>query len=252
MMIVDHLDKALAMALNGPMTDQLIPATTTAFLAGGSYEARSACDHDTVWIFEVVARTAQYITIVDDEGKQRHVGVRVWDGVELASPLGTYSMAPVLRADRRYMVDGERTQRVPNPKCRFGQQHTWQSAGYEIGDYTVTMCVRCQLVDGTGKKVTVESGALVSMGPGTANAIASEHFGRLATRKPEPDQPVVAPTSKFRSLITVTLVLGIDQHDVFTNDITAAVDAAEFVADQVPRYMQHLEVVSCESSVSNP
>lgn len=251
-MIVDHVDKRLATALNGAMTDQLIPATTTAFLAGGSYEARSACDHDTVWIFEVVARTAQYITIVDDEGKQRHVGVRVWDGVELASPLGTYSMAPVLRADRRYTVDGERTQRVPNPKCRFGQQHTWQSAGYEIGDYTVTMCVRCQLVDGTGKKVTVESGALVSMAPGSANAIASEHFGQLATRKPEPDQPVVAPTSEYRSLITVTLVLGIHEHDVRTNDLDAMASVTHGAADLVGRFYPHLEVVSCESSVSNP
>lgn len=61
-----------------------------------------------------------------------------------------------------------------------------------------------------------------------------------------------APASEYRSLITVTLVLGIDRHDVFTNDITPAVDAAEFVADQVPRPLQHLEVISCESSVSNP
>lgn len=57
---------------------------------------------------------------------------------------------------------------------------------------------------------------------------------------------------EFRSLITVTLVLGIHRHNEVTNDVGAAVDVAEFVADQVPRYYQHLEVVSCESVVANP
>lgn len=70
------------------------------FQIGQSYEARSACDYDVVWTFTVVKRTAKFITIVDEYGDVRRVGVRVWNGSEYASPLGTYSMAPVIGAER--------------------------------------------------------------------------------------------------------------------------------------------------------
>jgi len=75
-------------------------STTHTFQIGNTYSARSACNYDTVWTFAVIKRTAKFITIKDEYGEIRRVGVRTWNGVEFASPLGTYSMAPVLSADK--------------------------------------------------------------------------------------------------------------------------------------------------------
>lgn len=76
----------------------------TTFQVGKTYSARSACDHDCVFTWEVVSRTAKRITLnyivggtVRDTVTR---GVRVWDGVETAMPFGSYSMAPAIRADR--------------------------------------------------------------------------------------------------------------------------------------------------------
>lgn len=92
------LDIGLAIADNRVVTD--LASSLIAFQVGSTYEARSACDYDCVWTFTVTARTARFITIVDRDRETRRVGVRVWNGVESASPLGTYSMAPVIRAER--------------------------------------------------------------------------------------------------------------------------------------------------------
>lgn len=73
------------------------PASIARFIVGEFYECRSACDSDCFWTFEVLARTAKFITITDGD-KIRRVGVYVYEGVESALPLGKYSMAPVLRA----------------------------------------------------------------------------------------------------------------------------------------------------------
>ena len=71
------------------------------FTVGATYSARSFCDYDCVWTFTVIARTARFITIIQEgETTPKRVGVRTWNGVESASPLGTYSMAPVLSANR--------------------------------------------------------------------------------------------------------------------------------------------------------
>lgn len=73
------------------------------FEVGQSYQCRSVCDWDCVWTFRVVSRTAKFITIVQDNDpheKPKRVGVREYKGIEAASPLGTYSMAPVISAGR--------------------------------------------------------------------------------------------------------------------------------------------------------
>lgn len=61
-----------------------------------------------------------------------------------------------------------------------------------------------------------------------------------------------SPASKYRSLITVTLVLGVHQDDVRTNDLDAMASVTHGAAYLVERFYPHLQVVSCESSVSNP
>jgi len=73
------------------------------FEVGKEYSMRSVCDHDCVWTFKVIARTAKTITVVGIGhslcGQFRINGkVSEWAGRETVYPLGRYSMAPVLRA----------------------------------------------------------------------------------------------------------------------------------------------------------
>lgn len=78
-------------------------ATTApaAFEVGSTYQAVSACDSDCIWTLEVIARTAKFVTLRDvRSGETNRVGVRNYNGEEWASPFGTYSMAPVIRANR--------------------------------------------------------------------------------------------------------------------------------------------------------
>jgi hypothetical protein len=68
------------------------------FTTGQQVSCRSACDHDTVWTFEVVKRTAKFVTLRDvcsDETVR--VGVLTSNGAEWCKPFGTFSMCPVLR-----------------------------------------------------------------------------------------------------------------------------------------------------------
>jgi hypothetical protein len=70
------------------------------FLVGKTYQTRSIGDADCVFSFEVLKRSAKTITI---EYNGRHVRRGVWvddEGVERCKPCGTYSMCPVIRADR--------------------------------------------------------------------------------------------------------------------------------------------------------
>lgn len=74
----------------------------TTFEIGKRYSCRSACDYECVWTFEVVGRTATGVRIRDvDEAKPPRLRkIRVWYGVESCMPMGSYSMAPILSADR--------------------------------------------------------------------------------------------------------------------------------------------------------
>jgi len=72
----------------------------TEFKVGKTYEMRWATDSTLRTPVTVEARTAKFVVIPDVNGVLRRVGVKVRDGVETCLPLGNYSMAPVLRADR--------------------------------------------------------------------------------------------------------------------------------------------------------
>jgi hypothetical protein len=76
---------------------------TNAFKIGETYWCRSACDYDCKFEFTIIARTPKRMTVEDGYGKAKVVGVKVdEDGVEWALPMGNYSMAPVIRADRDF------------------------------------------------------------------------------------------------------------------------------------------------------
>lgn len=82
--------------------------TTVKFKAGSIYSCNSVGDHNCRWFFRVEKRTAKTILVTElnrdltvnthrqnESGRKR---ISLWDGVESVSPLGRYSMAPILRA----------------------------------------------------------------------------------------------------------------------------------------------------------
>lgn len=71
------------------------------FEVGNKYSMRSICDHNCVWTYEVVERTAQTITITDGkEVKKCRISKKIseYRGAESVYPLGQYSMCPILSA----------------------------------------------------------------------------------------------------------------------------------------------------------
>jgi hypothetical protein len=73
------------------------------FEIGKTYSMRSACMHDCIWTYTVTKRTAQTITITDGkETKTCRIAKKVsgYLNAETVFPLGQYSMAPSLTADK--------------------------------------------------------------------------------------------------------------------------------------------------------
>lgn len=75
------------------------------FEIGKSYFCRSACDYDCIWTFKVVERTAKTIKLVNTMSSKGEItACRVFflhnSQIEAVRPLGSYSMAPILSADK--------------------------------------------------------------------------------------------------------------------------------------------------------
>lgn len=73
------------------------------FEIGTTYSMRSIGDHDCVWTYTVTDRTAQTITL--DNGKEIKrcrisKKASAYRNAETIYPLGQYSMAPCLSADK--------------------------------------------------------------------------------------------------------------------------------------------------------
>lgn len=72
----------------------------TKFQVGKTYYQASLCDHECIFRFKILARTAKTITtIVHDKRVKRGIGVDEY-GIEHFMPFGRYSMAPSVGADR--------------------------------------------------------------------------------------------------------------------------------------------------------
>lgn len=72
------------------------------FEVGKTYSMSSPCDHNCVWTYTVVKRTAKTVTLVDKYGEKKVCRISdkrtaLWGG-EVVNPLGNYSMSPVLEA----------------------------------------------------------------------------------------------------------------------------------------------------------
>lgn len=71
---------------------------TKQFVVGETYSTRSACDHECVFSFTILARTAKQIT-TEIRGETVKRGVSVYGDVEQFKPFGSYSMAAIISAD---------------------------------------------------------------------------------------------------------------------------------------------------------
>lgn len=69
------------------------------FITGKKYMARFISDADSTIEIKVVSRTEKTIK-AEVDGKVKTLRPYVYEGVECVRPLGNYSMAPVVRADR--------------------------------------------------------------------------------------------------------------------------------------------------------
>lgn len=78
------------------------------FEIGKSYYAVSVCDSNCKWVYKVVGRTAKRVTLQAQPLPEQQYpcediitkGIRIFDGCEECLPLGRYSMAPILSADK--------------------------------------------------------------------------------------------------------------------------------------------------------
>ena len=73
--------------------------TTVKFEVGKTYHDRACCDWDTIYSFEIIARTATQLTIKEHNKIYRR-GIYIYEGVEYCKPHGTYSMCSVISANR--------------------------------------------------------------------------------------------------------------------------------------------------------
>jgi hypothetical protein len=75
------------------------------FETNKTYTTRSVCNHECVFTFHVVKRTAKTVTLSNDsrtdmDAKGKTFRVKpTYDNVsEMFKPFGSYSMAPIIRA----------------------------------------------------------------------------------------------------------------------------------------------------------
>ena len=72
------------------------------FEIGKTYSTRSICDHNCIFSYTVIARTAKTITITDGrETKKCRIikNLSEYRKAESIYPLGQYSMCPIISAD---------------------------------------------------------------------------------------------------------------------------------------------------------
>lgn len=75
------------------------------FEIGKNYSMRSACDYNCIWTYTVIARTAQTITLSDGkETKKCRISKQYseYNKAETVFPLGSYSMCPILTAEKEF------------------------------------------------------------------------------------------------------------------------------------------------------
>lgn len=131
------------------------------FEVGRTYSTRSACDHNCIYSYTVVARTAKRLTLRQPgESKTRVRGIAIDRGVEYCLPEGRYSMAPVIRADRVIAAEP--------PTEASGSERGATPWGKSWGDWLTAEGVRVTMRR-KGQKVRFFDAAGAQVGPEQSN-----------------------------------------------------------------------------------
>lgn len=73
------------------------------FEAGKTYQGRFICDYDSKIILTVVSRTAHTMKAKVDREPVKTLRIGEFNDTETVRPLGRYSMAPVISADKEIL-----------------------------------------------------------------------------------------------------------------------------------------------------
>lgn len=90
------------------------------FEVGKKYYDTSACDHNCIFVVEIVKRTAKTVTFRRN-GQERRAKIHTDNNGEYIIP-ERYSMAPVFRASREYVEAPEEAEEAttsPGPRGRL-------------------------------------------------------------------------------------------------------------------------------------
>jgi hypothetical protein len=132
--------------------------TNKTFLVGETYATRSACNHDCIFRFTVIKRTAKFVTLDDGHSVERR-GVYLDDyGVEHCKPNGTYSMCAIIDAHGSLVrPDGEITSEFEN-KNRISPEWRRINAEREAeGKAPVPPVAEAIAAEAAAEKVAVEA-----------------------------------------------------------------------------------------------
>lgn len=66
------------------------------FLVGKAYYTRSICNHDCVFTITIQSRTEKTLRTSED----KLLRIKVRNGIEEVKPYGTYSMCPIISAEK--------------------------------------------------------------------------------------------------------------------------------------------------------
>lgn len=80
---------------------------TTQFQVGQTYATRSICDHECIFSFTILKRTAKTVTI-NMHGKTVQRRITSYEGCEQFAPYGSYSMCAIISADDRAIALAKR------------------------------------------------------------------------------------------------------------------------------------------------
>lgn len=77
---------------------QAVKDSIRRFEIGKTYFTSSVCDHNCVYSYEVISRTAKTVTLKDNCGTVKRRKINTFQGSESVYPEGVFSMCPVLKA----------------------------------------------------------------------------------------------------------------------------------------------------------
>ncbi len=155
----------------------------TTFEIGKKYSTRSICNHDCVFVIEVVKRTAKTVTFRKKDGKERRTKIFVDSYGEYIMP-DRYSMAPVFHAHEEYqeapVVEAPTVEAV-TVLAYIGQALTANyGAGCPTAYGTITGFMSVEATRFTSAHVA----AMVNWEDGRTEAVALDRIHALGWRSP--------------------------------------------------------------------